>query len=250
VPLVDYSLQTIANVIKAIKNDPRRTNKVLCLSYPDIIASEETLVKIFGKKAKDLEKRKDSFEILNWHKAHHITSEVVDTKALFAALGYEMHALDISEGRGGEIIHDLSEPLPISLQMRETYDLVFDCISNQCFNVAQAWATMVSCCRVYGYILSVTPVTMINQGFWNVSPQAYAAFAEAHGLDLHYEAHLGVNEDKGVVVLDTERRQRNIPDNVMNVALMHKPRQTTNIWPIMSKFKRHPKCLLPLGEER
>jgi poly-gamma-glutamate synthesis protein (capsule biosynthesis protein) len=35
---------------------------------------------------------------------------------------------------------------------------------------------MLRCCRVGGYILSVTPVQMVNQGFWNISPTAYHGF--------------------------------------------------------------------------
>ncbi len=240
-PLVDYSLKIIKAILSVTDHDREQTGRVLCLSHPDVIASVGTLVSIFGAEAASLPIREDGQLSINWHKAQAITSEIVDTKALFALLGYEMDAIDITEGRGGEIIHDLSTPLPE--QYRGKYDLVFDCISNQCFNVAQVWANMVMACRVGGSVLSVTPVTMINQGFWDVSPTAYHDFFTANGMKISYRAIHGVYSSKGEVVLDPVIRCRGVPEDTMNCVFGLKLADVNPVqWPVMAKFRRYPQC--------
>lgn len=244
-PLVDYSLQIIADLLPKLAKDPRRTGKVLTLSYPDVIASPQTVVKIFGARTRNVTIRDDSDRTVRWHKAAGITSEIVDTKALFAALGYDMTAFDITAGRGGEILHDLSQPLPTQ-EHDDKYDLVFDCITNQCFNVAEAWRTMLRCCRVGGYILSVTPVQMVNQGFWNISPTAYHDFAEANHCSITHRAIVGVYTLKSEMILDAMLRQRDVLDDTMNVVVLQKQEATPNVvWPVMKKFQLYPTSHLP-----
>lgn len=251
-PLVDYSLEIVARVLREVDAEPARTGRVLCLSTPDVIAARATVRGIFGPAVDGVPARPDSDAIANWHKAQHITREVLDTRALFQALGYEMDAVDRTAGRGGELLHDLSDPMPADWPGRGAYDLVFDCISNQVFNVAQAWWTMVSACRVGGRILSVTPVTMVNQGFWDVSPAAYRDFCDANGLALDYRSILGVYvRCLPAETLGTYRRERRVPDDTMNVALMTKVEARDRpVWPVMTKFKNHPTCSLAPGAPR
>ena len=251
-PLVDYSLNIIKKLIDSVKQQPERTNTVLTLSYPDLVVSRAVLASIFGiGVASAVPDREDSEATINWHKASDITLSIPDTKALFKALGFEMDSIDRVEGRGGEMIHDLSDPLPDSW-LDNFYDIVFDCISNQCFNIAQVWSTMVSCCRVGGYILSVTPVTMVNQGFWCVNPAAYADFARANDLEIvSREVVVGVYTKQGTIDIGPVRRHRNVPDDAMNVVVMQKKKHTHKpIWPIMSKFRVYPKCQIetPKGD--
>lgn len=248
-PIVSYSLRLIRKALILSRRDPACCNKVLCLAYPDVIASRDEVKNVFGQKMKDVPARKDGKLSLNWHKAHNITDEVLDTKSMFKELGYEMDSFDIVTGRGGEMIHDLSHPLPPLHHAHNSYDLVFDCISNQVFNVAQAWWTMIQCCRVGGYIISVTPVQMVNQGFWNVSPAAYEDFFTANGMKVERQSIVGVYSMKDKIKLDPMIRERHVPDDTMNVVFMKKLReQHKPIWPVMSKFKKHPKC--QIGAEK
>lgn len=244
-PLVDYSLKVIANLLPMIAKDTRRTGNVLTLSYPDVVAAPQTVTDIFGKRVRNVAIREDSAQTVRWHKAAGITSEIVDTKALFAALGYAMTAFDVTAGRGGEILHDLSNALPTK-EHDNKYDLVFDCITNQCFNVAEAWRTMLRCCRVGGYIVSVTPVQMVNQGFWNISPTAYHDFAAANRCSISHRAIVGVYTAKNELTLDSMLRQREVPDDTMNVVTLQKLEATPDVvWPIMKKFQLYPTSHLP-----
>lgn len=247
-PFVPYNLAIVAEVLRNLATDDQKTNKILTLSYPDLIATSHDIVTQFSSAVMPLPVRKDSNATLQWHKQPQL-GEVFDTKALFAKLGYQMDALDRAVGRGGEVLHDLSDPLSPDHPFRNSYDLVFDCISNQVFNVAQAWWTMIECCRVGGYILSVTPVTMVNQGFWNVSPTAYKDFAQANGLEvLSLTGHVGVYRSKSTFMLATTTRIRNVPDDTMNVVLLRKKEQRDKpVWPIMTKFQKYPTCHLPIN---
>lgn len=242
-PLVDYSLELVNRVLTAADTDPQRTGLVACLAYPDVVASVGTVTRIFGDRVRGIAARQDSAAIVGWHKAWSITDTILDTSALFRALGYDTVAYDVSVGRGGERFQDLS--LRLANDPERLADLVFDCISNQVFNVAEAWWTMVRLCRVGGHVLSVTPVNMINQGFWNVSPTAYEDFAAANGLQVvERRSVVGVYTEKGQVALEPVRRARGVPDDTMNVVLLRKTEARRQpVWPIMTKFQIHPTCL-------
>ncbi len=245
-PLVNYSLRIMKETLDKIDADPLKTGRVLTLAIPDVVASIATVTEIFGDRVRGVALRSDSDATINWHKARAITDKIVDTKALFLALGYQMDAVDQVEGRGGEIIHDLNRPL--AWEFDNQYDFVFDCISNQVFTVGMCWSNMITACRVGGYVLSVTPMQMVNQGFWNVSPAAYYDFCAANDMELEYKAVCGVYGNKGYVPVDPVIRQRNIPDDTMNVALMRKTKHREFkdiVYPNMTKFKKYPTCQIP-----
>lgn len=246
-PLVTYNLAVIAAVVKELDADPARVGRVLTLSCPDLVVSDVELQALFPRvDVATLPIRADGAATLRWHKHADKLPHVRDTAALFAALGYHMDAIDRVAGRGGEMIHDLSNPLPPGHPALAAYDLVFDCISNQVFNVAQAWWTMTACCRVGGYVLSVTPVTMVNQGFWNVCPAAYADFAGANGLVAALAQHVGVYASKQTLAISRTVRARGVPDDTMTVALLRKAEhRDTPTWPVLTKFQKYPTCHLP-----
>lgn len=245
--LVPYSLRLIRPLLKTLRHDLQRRPRVLTFSYPDVIASVDDVRTIFREELgdKEMEFRPDTAEILNWHKAHSITDRVVDTAWLFNALGCDYAAVDLTEGRGGEFLHDLSHSFPQDFRRRypEQFDFIFDCISNQCFNVAQAMANAWDVCKVGGYVMHITPVQQVNQGFWNVSPTAYYDFYEAnHGEIVTYRHPVGTYVDADEVKLESWIRCRGVLDDTMNMILVRKLKDTCIHWPIMKKFQLRPDC--------
>jgi hypothetical protein len=241
-PLVHYSLEIIRDVLRDVDRDPARTGKVLTLSYPDVICSPDKVEEIFGAAVRGrLVMRADGQGSILWHKAQRITRAVPDTAHLFGLLGYALTAVDLVEGRGGEVLHDLNCPLPPSFH--DQYDLVFDCVSNQVFNAAQVFLSCAACCRLGGYVLHTVPVTMVNQGFWGVSPTTFHDFYAANGFEvLTRTAYLGVYVRAAEIALEPVRRMRNVPDDAMNVVLVRKTSAVTPRWPVMQKFHNHPRC--------
>jgi hypothetical protein len=252
-PLVRYSLETIKTLLDKLHKgrQPGTRLHVLGFSNPDVIATPAELLRIFGERVRPAAIRPDSEQIVHWHKAHHITSEVVDTVSLFEKLGATFEALDRAEGRGNEMLLDLSEPIP--RHMHNGYDLVVDIISNQVFNVAQCMASAALACKPGGYVFHVIPVNMVNQGYWNVCPVAYWDFYEANGFTVHQVRHeVGVLEAKQLIHLESERRCRNVPDDTINVVVVQKQRDMEEkvVWPIMRKFHRHPTSKLAYDQTR
>lgn len=251
IPLVPYSLHILKDLADRLRSDPGSTGRALCLSHPDVIATPEAVEAIFGLAGGSLSLRADSATSIAWHKAHSLTDRLVDTSALFEAIGLEMTAIDVFEGRGGEVPVDLSDPAEFP-GADGGYDLVYDCITNQVFNVAQAMWTAARSCRVGGFVFHTIPVQMVNQGFWNVSPAAYYDFYRVNGFEIESSRYVvGVYEDRGEVLLDSRIRQRLVPDDTMNVIIARKVEARSGpVWPIMSKFVLHPgavgKALQPI----
>lgn len=249
-PLVPYSLEIVKQQIAHAKACiPDRKIRVLTLSTPDLIAHQSQLETIFGKEIIDRCKiREDSVATINWHKAHKICKQIYDTRSLFEALDCEFYATDMVEGRGGEVNWDLNLPWcdsPKTLAKFDNtpFDLVFDCISNQVFNVYQAMANAWGAVQVGGAIIHVIPVQMVNQGFWGVSPAAYFDFYRAnHGNIESFEHVVGVYEEQTRVKLDHIRRERRVPDDTMNVVVARKQRENYTVAPYMTKFLQHPMC--------
>lgn len=245
-PLVDYSIEIVRDVTRALNQQGRHNLSVLTLSHPDLVIHPDRLDQIFKGfpfARTKLRLREDAAATINWHKAHSITDKIIDTQSFFAALGYKFTAVDMVEGRGGEIIHDLSEPWPDSFLIGSGFDLVFDCITNQCFNVAQAMKNAWEATKIGGYCIHVTPVQMVNQGFWNVSPAAYHDFYAAnHGEIIRFEHPVGVYTRIANAELSKTKRERVVLDDTMNVVVTKKHRREPIVWPIMTKFQLFPTC--------
>lgn len=243
-PLVGYSLLTLRSALEHLRRQfPDRRLDVLTLSMPDVIAHPAFVAATFGL-TDPLPLHPDSAGIVGWHKAWGITSEVVRTDALFDALGCNLTALDIARGRGGEQLFDLNNPLPEI--HHQAYDLVYDCISNQVFNVGSVMAAVSLALRVGGLAFHTIPVCATNQGFYSVSPTAYHDFYAANGFELleRYAVN-GVYAEHGPrLALDPVRRCRDVPEDATNVVVA---RKTAHVpiprWPVMTKFKMHPRTL-------
>lgn len=249
-PLVDYSVAILRDLVRETRYAGRTQPTVLTLSTPDLVLSRETLLRICKGIPLDQSKlkvRPDSEGIINWHKAQRFTKEIIDTTAFLEAIGCTHTAVDMTGGRGNEFIHNLDEPWTDKFrlnQIGEGFDIVFDCITNQCFNVAQAMENAWQAVRVGGYIFHVTPVQMINQGFWNVSPAAYHDFYAANfGKMIRFEHVVGVYTKQDETVLEATRRVRVVLDDTMNVVVAQKMEEAPTTWPIMTKFKNHPTCI-------
>lgn len=240
-PLAAYGLELVRDGL-ALQTGKAR-HQVATLSCPDVVAPADVVARIFPRAAGKLTFRADSAAICGWHKQ--APFPVPDTRSLFAALGLKLDAFDVTAARGYETIADLNDPLPRAYHHR--YDLVFDCISNQCFNVAQVLATAAQLPRVGGVVAHVVPAKLTNQGFWDVCPTAFAEFYAANGYAiLRHQLVVGVYRREAVLPAQGRGRVRGVPDDAMNVVLARRERRLPRVvWPTMAKFRANPKCLIP-----
>jgi 2-polyprenyl-3-methyl-5-hydroxy-6-metoxy-1,4-benzoquinol methylase len=147
-----HALKIIANYLKG---------NVLSLGYPDIDATPEQIKHLFGytpTKFRDLR---------DWHG---VVSP--DTEELFEHLPATLTVVDYIKERGIEIIADLNEPHEFG-----KFDLVIDPGTlEHCFNIGQAFFNAANAVAVGGRIFHLSPMTMLNHGFYNLNPTLFVDF--------------------------------------------------------------------------
>jgi len=156
----------------------------LSLGFPDIVISTKELFDITGVLVE-----KSSPEHQYWHGAK---EPLPDTKEFFRKIQCELTTSDFKKIRGDEIIADLNHPCELG-----QYDLVIDPGTlEHCFNIAQAAFNAANAVKVGGHILHVNPVSMVNHGFYNLSPTWYYDFYKANDFEI-IEAFAANSESVG-----------------------------------------------------
>lgn len=207
-------------------------------SCHDIIASPESLVEIFGDSVRGLPYRDDSDGILKWHKAHDITPGVVDTVALFNAIGWTLDVYDLYAARGCEEKKDLNQPFHRERHYR--YDFVYDGVLGQVFMAGQCFRSSVELVRKGGYLLSVSVANSPNHGFYSISPTLYRDGLTQNKFEI--KSH--------TVVTDLARTATahpfapttgcDLPYGSCNVVLARRKEAGPFQFPVQSKFLKNP----------
>jgi SAM-dependent methyltransferase len=102
----------------------------------------------------------------------------------FRMLGFEaVHALDISDYEGADIIADLNDPaLPETLG--QTFDLIYDSgTTEHIFDAPTALRSLARLISPGGAIVHATPSNgFLDHGFWQISPDLYRTFYTKAGF--------------------------------------------------------------------
>lgn len=212
------------------------SRRIMSLGYPDIIATPDELRSLFGTDLVDqLQWRSDGEEILRWHSKG--AGKVAEAGSLFSLLGYELDVIDVVEVRGGEMLHDLNEPLPE--QMREQYALVVDAGTlEHCFNIAVAARNVAELVAVGGSVIHGNPLNMFNHGFYNFNPTWYHDFYETNGFAVEYlKAFLGASR---LVDAPPYKRFRGVPDDSVLLVVAWRSVVQPVSWPVQKKYRECP----------
>ena len=146
-------------------------SKVLCLGYPDIIATPEHIEEIFGVTPIKFTER---------GKEHGIEFPLPEAYSLFEKVGAELTCIDVVQNFGREKIVDLNYPHDLG-----KYDLVIDPgTCEHCFNVAQAFMNAAHAVRNEGRIFHINPMNCMNHGFYNICPTLMNDFYEQNGWNI------------------------------------------------------------------
>ncbi len=232
-----YALNIIKNQVKCESDLP----KMMMLSCHDVIAKPKDIASTLKLDQKDLIIRSDSNEIVNWHKVEKLTTEIVNTKSLFELMGFQFSCIDRVQTRGCEDIQDLN--LPILKDYYAQYDFVYDGILNQCFNIVQALFNIVRMVKLNGYVIHVTPVLMINNGFYNICPTFFQDFYHENGFEIiQHNMFENIHLPRNIQNLNytNQSRLRNISDDSMQLILAKRKTIRGLNFPIQSKFKQNP----------
>lgn len=145
--------------------------KILCLGYPDIIATPEHIEEIFGvTPVKFTERGKD----------HGYEFPLPETYSLFEKVGAELTCIDVVSIFGKEKIVDLNYPHDLG-----KFDLVIDPgTCEHCFNIAQALMNAAHAVKSEGRIFHINPMNCMNHGFYNICPTLMHDFYEQNGWNI------------------------------------------------------------------
>jgi hypothetical protein len=218
--------------------------RVLSFSYQDVILSDTELDNLIGAElAALLPRRDDSPEIVRWHKCQEFCKKIVEAHAFYKALGFDnVTDVDLSRFRGTEVIGDLNHTLPPKIKKRN-FHLVIDNVVQHCLNLGNALQEIESRVAIGGYVMHIVPLTAINQGYFNLCPNALHDFYTARGYTV--VEHLGYFFDRKEgtkrIEVSTDLRQVWPGDNYWQVFCARKDAEMPGVgWPLQGKFQRHP----------
>lgn len=142
---------------------PLLRGDVLSLGYPDLDATADDVEQLFGYTPTRFTKAAE------WHGRR---DPMPDTEELFEHLDAKLTVVDFTQDRGMEKIADLNNPHDLG-----KFDLVIDPGTlEHCFNIGQAFFNAANAVKAGGYIFHISPMSMMNHGFYNLCPTLYHDF--------------------------------------------------------------------------
>lgn len=228
---------------QVMKLTPSRPIKMVSLGYPDILVPESTLREFLSDEAMEsLTYRPDSKQIAKWHGLLSDLDRVPEAIDLFRHMGVELSIIDFQEVRGDEIIVDLN--FPISDDLRGKYDIVYDGgTMEHCFNISQAVANILGMAKVGGHVIHGNPLTMINHGFYNLSPTFYHDFyiQNGHKLASHVVATRNQGLETEAIKMHPTQKNPGMPIDAGVGVVIKKCNDEPTKFPVQSKYLAAPK---------
>ena len=152
-----YALKLIAPHLKGAE--------VLSLGYPELLLSGAQVEELFSFTPTKF-MRKDA------GKRHNTDAQLPDTIEIMEAVCKRFHCIDVEKFEGMEEVANLNYP-----QSLGQYDVVLDPGTlEHCWNIGQAWMNVAEAVKPGGRIMHLSPVSMVNHGFWNFCPTAFHDF--------------------------------------------------------------------------
>lgn len=226
----------LADVINVMRSQEiyKESLNIGCLSYPDMLVSEDEVIKRFPKINRNFKKRSDSEEIKAWHGRSDL-NYIIDTDDFFNKIDCNGHYLDFKKIRGNELIIDLN--LPIDEAFHCKYDLVIDTGTlEHCFNVGTAFMNMCSLVKVGGYLITAAPMSKMNHGFWNFSPCVYDNFFSKNKFSIEFIAGFQMQKNKAIRI-DIQNNNRFLAPSECILAVVAKRLEKVNLtFPIQHKY--------------
>lgn len=170
-------------------------DRVLSLGYLDVISPLSEIEEHFPDA--DLTNPVFNEDSQKWHG---LAFTPVDSRWLLERLGVKkLDVLDITQWRGDELVGDLNTPMQL-----EPYDLVIDHGTiEHCMNIGQALMNIAGFVKTGGHVFHGPPMSMLNHGFYNVSPTLFYDFYVRNGWKM--EAMCGVTKTGWFDIPRTDR---------------------------------------------
>ena len=148
-----------------------RNAKVLCLGYPDILCTSAWVKKTFDVEITQFTQ--------NGHR-HNVDYELPESEHFFEILGSELTCIDFASDMGFERIANLNFHHEFG-----DFDLVIvPGTLEHCFNIGTAWQNAFDSVKVGGVIFHLSPMTMVNHGFFNFNPTLFHDFYKQNNWEI------------------------------------------------------------------
>lgn len=197
--------------------------RVLSLGYPDLLVTPEDIFSLLGVQVTRFT------EFGRWHG---ITRPVPETEHVFEQIGATLECVDVRPSRGVERVVDLNLPCELG-----PYDVVIDPGTvEHCFNVGQALMNAANAVAVGGCIFHSPPLTMVNHGFYNISPTLFNDFYKQN--DWEIEMLVGATKEGCFDVRPVARFSA--PSEAYLYCIARRRTQAALRVPLQSKYVKHP----------
>lgn len=194
-----------------------RNARVLCLGYPDILAPAEFIRKTFSVEVEHFTDRGSR---------HNVDFKLPESYHFFKLLNSELTCVDFVRENGKERIANLNYPHDFG-----RFDLVIDPGTlEHCFNIGTAWENAFDSVKVGGRILHLSPMTMLNHGFFNFNPTLFNDFYKQNG----WEVEMTVVPNNQIYCDPVKRFTANIEFLIR--ALAKRVKDGKMIYPLQTKY--------------
>ncbi len=159
--------------------------EVLSLGFPELLLSGKQVEELFSYKPKKFMRRGSG-------QRHGMNVDLPDTIDVMGHVCKRFHCVDVQKFEGMEEICDLNHPQDLG-----RYDVVLDPGTlEHCWNVGQAWLNAANAVKVGGAIMHLSPVSMLNHGFWNFCPTAFFDFYTQNGWEIGRQEYFKQDREK------------------------------------------------------
>ena len=207
--------------------------RVLCLGYPDLLAPADAVEQILGMRPTQFTPHGPAYKLKYL---------LPETLHVFRQAGAaQVDVTDVQVIRGMERVVDLNYPVDWPQQ----YDIVIDPGTlEHCFFIGQAMFNAWRAVKPGGVVLHLSPMTMVNHGFYNLCPTLFKDFADANGgrvLALH-----GRDRDNQDVPVHVSLRMP-APNNSRLYVMVEKLEQRVDTMPTQWKYQAHVAAVLHMA---
>lgn len=198
---------------------------VFSLGYPDIAIPKAVLRERYGLNLQGTHPDSQAA------KAQHGLGDLPDTREFFSLLGVEsFQCCDVKALRGCEIVADLNEPQDFG-----EHDLVIDPGTlEHCFNIGQAALNAATSVKVGGWIFHGNPLSMVNHGFYMLSPTWYWDWYTDNGWNVK---GMWVTNHKVVENVKKPAARFQARPDLSNLVLAQRKAKGPMKWPTQTKYK-------------
>ena len=201
--------------------------EVLSLGYPELLLSGAKVEELFSFKPTKFMRKEAGHR-------HGTKEPIPDTVELMSAITKRFECIDVEQFEGMERIVDLNYPHDLG-----KFDVVLDPGTlEHCWNIGQAWMNVANAIKPGGRIMHVSPVTMVNHGFWNFCPTAFFDFYTQNGWVIeHQEFYMNQGGvDKVAPVKGREDGRYKVePENGM-ICIARRETEAALKYPTQSKY--------------